>query len=126
MLTLNLTSRVPLYEQIYSGIVRLISAGVLKPGDRIPTVRALSAEYGINPNTVARAYKQLEAEGYIISRVGRGSFVADDGSAVRALRETARKKLLDAAAEAKSAGLTQEYSISTVKEAYYAGNKERN
>lgn len=77
MLQIDLTSRVPIYEQIYNNIIRLASAGVLKPGDKILPVRSLAAQLGINPNTVAKAYRQLESEGYIISNVGRGSYVSD-------------------------------------------------
>lgn len=77
MLQIDLTSRVPIYEQIYTNIIRLASAGVLKPGDKILPVRSLAAQLGINPNTVAKAYRQLESEGYIISNVGRGSYVSD-------------------------------------------------
>lgn len=62
MLQIDLTSRVPIYEQIYTNIIRLASAGVLKPGDKILPVRSLAAQLGINPNTVAKAYRQLESE----------------------------------------------------------------
>lgn len=77
MIQIDLTSRVPIYEQICTNIIRLASAGVLNPGDRLLPVRTLASELGINPNTVAKAYKLLEGDGYIISNVGRGSYLSD-------------------------------------------------
>lgn len=56
MIQIDLTSRVPIYEQICTNIIRLASAGVLKPGDKLLPVRSLVSELGINPNTVAKAY----------------------------------------------------------------------
>ena len=77
MIQIDLTSRVPIYEQICTNIIRLASAGVLNPGDKLLPVRSLASELGINPNTVAKAYKLLENDGYIVSNVRRGSYVSD-------------------------------------------------
>lgn len=66
MIQIDLTSRVPIYEQICTNIIRLASAGVLNPGDKLLPVRSLASELGINPNTVAKAYKLLENDGYIV------------------------------------------------------------
>ena len=65
----------PVYAQITEGIKALIYAGGLKQGFQLPTVRALAAALDINPNTAARAYRELEYEGVISSRVGRGTFI---------------------------------------------------
>lgn len=75
MFQIDFSSRVPIYEQLYSGVIKLASAGVLKEGDKLPPVRNLATQLGINPNTVAKSYKLLEADGYIFTSVGRGSFV---------------------------------------------------
>ncbi len=77
MLTVNFQSRTPVYQQLYDDVVRLASLGVLKSNTKLPPVRVLATELGINPNTVSKAYKMLEADGYIYSTVGRGSFVSD-------------------------------------------------
>lgn len=77
MVQVNFASRVPIYEQIVKGFISLASAGVMKSGDKLPPVRTLAAELGINPNTVAKAYRELENDGYIYSTVGRGSFLTD-------------------------------------------------
>ena len=68
----------PIYTQIIDGIKEQISTGVLQSGDKLPSVRELSAQLAVNPNTVQRAYRELEAEGYIYSVAGKGSFVAND------------------------------------------------
>ena len=65
------------WRQIYSAISDLILSGKLKPGDELPSIRQIAADTTVSLITVKRAYQQLEAEGYILSRQGRGTFVAD-------------------------------------------------
>ena len=65
----------PIYIQIADAFRRQIEAGVLSPGDKLPSVRELSASLTINPNTIQRAYRQLEAEGWIATVPGKGCFV---------------------------------------------------
>ena len=66
MLTVNFQSRTPVYQQLYDDVVRLASLGVLKSNTKLPPVRVLATELGINPNTVSKAYKMLEADIYIL------------------------------------------------------------
>ena len=82
MFQLDYGSRIPIYEQLFNNVISLVAAGVLRPGDKLPAVRLLADELGINPNTVAKAYRALENEGYIYTMVGRGTFVADKLSQV--------------------------------------------
>lgn len=77
MFQVDFASRVPIYEQLCTNIIKLASAGVFKSGDKLPPVRILASQLGINPNTVAKAYRELESQGYIFSTVGRGSFLTD-------------------------------------------------
>jgi GntR family transcriptional regulator len=70
------SSFVPIYEQIKKEITRLVATGVWKARDGLPSIRDLAAELLVNPNTVARAYRELEQEGLISTQKGRGSFVA--------------------------------------------------
>ena len=77
MIRVDATSFVPIYEQIKQGIVRLVATGRLKVGEPLPSIRDLAAEIIVNPNTVARAYRELEQDGLVSTQKGRGSFVAD-------------------------------------------------
>ena len=76
MITLDYKSDKPLHEQITQRIKDLIICGALKSGDQLPSVRELSVDLTVNPNTVQRAYKTLETEGVIYSIRGKGNFVA--------------------------------------------------
>ena len=76
MLTIDKTSRKPIYEQIVLGVERQISAGVLKEGDKLPSVRELSVLLDANPNTIQKAFTELDRAGLTVSHPGRGCFVA--------------------------------------------------
>lgn len=69
-------SNIPIYEQIYEMFLDYISKGVLQPEDKLPSVRELSAQMHINPNTVVKAYRMLEEQKFIYSLPGKGSFVS--------------------------------------------------
>lgn len=75
MIHLDYRDARPIYLQIKDALAGQILSGILRQGDRLPSVRELAAEMAINPNTIQRAYRELEAEGYIASVPGKGSFV---------------------------------------------------
>ena len=74
MIRLNYRDSRPIYEQVMDGLRQLIINGVLPENSKLPSVRELAVSLAINPNTIQRAYRGLEAEGYIISVPGKGSF----------------------------------------------------
>ena len=76
MLKLNYRDSQPIYGQIKDGLRRMIVSGVLEPGEKLPSVRAMAMDLAINPNTIHRAYTELEAEGFIYSVPGKGSFAS--------------------------------------------------
>jgi len=92
----------PLFQQIVNRVKQAVATGALMPGDRIPSVRELAKELVINPNTIARAFRDLEAEGVTVSRRGSGTFVAErrvvltDKERRRRLREALEAALRDA------------------------------
>ena len=90
----------PIYVQIMDGFKEQISAGVLCSGDKLPSVRELAANLAINPNTIQRAYRQLEMEGWIATVPGKGCFVCNN----ERLAEEEKNRLLTAFDEA-AAGL---------------------
>jgi GntR family transcriptional regulator len=83
---------IPIYHQIVTQVKHLVAAGRLKPGQELPPIRILAQQLLINPNTVARAYRELEAAGIVSSRRGAGTHVSDEGSP---LAQKERLKILN-------------------------------
>ena len=75
MFELDFRSRILIYEQLVDKIIELIINNVLKPDEQLPSVRVLASELTINPNTIQKAYRELEYQGYIYSVPGKGNFV---------------------------------------------------
>lgn len=80
MLMLDYRDVRPIYAQIIDGLRQQIRTGILRPGDRLQSVRELATQLSINPNTIQRAYRELESAGWIVSIPGKGSFVCQPGS----------------------------------------------
>ena len=76
MLNLDYRDARPIYEQVKDGLRRLMVTGVIREGEKLPSVRTMAGTLAINPNTIQRAYEALEAEGYVYSVPGKGSFAA--------------------------------------------------
>ena len=79
MVQLNYRDSKPIYEQIKEGLRKLVVSGALSAGEKLPSVRELASQLAINPNTIQRAYRELENEGYIYTLVGKGTFVTEGG-----------------------------------------------
>ncbi len=109
----------PIYEQLQDGFRPLILSGVLSPGSKMPSVRELAASLAINPNTIQRAYRELEAEGCICSVPGRGSFVCETDAALLARRAQLTKELQTAAKELRALGLKDDEIAALIKEDSY-------
>lgn len=108
MILLDYRDKRPIYEQVVEKLERLIVGGALEPEEKMPSVRSLAMELSVNPNTIQRAYAQLEQEGYIYTVSGRGSFVAPESE----WRESKLKKLFkewqEVTLRAKEAGMQKE------------------
>jgi GntR family transcriptional regulator len=108
LVTIDARGGVPLYRQIIDQILIAISTGQLKPGDKLPTVRQLAIDIQVNPNTVSRAYRELEIHGAVTTQRGTGTFVATEPPAAQdeAVRRVRLEKYCDAiTAEAGKMGL---------------------
>lgn len=116
MLTVNFSSRTPVYQQLYDDVIRLVSLGVLKSDTKLPPVRILATELGINPNTVQKAYKLLEKDGYIYSTVGRGSFVSNKLDQNQTEKIQAKNDLKESIDKAYKKGITKDEMIELVDE----------
>ena len=100
MFQIDLKNRKPIYEQVVGKFTRLILAGTLAEGSRVPSVRELAREIGVNPNTVQKAYRELESRGYIYTVMGQGSFISslsdtDAGREIEGLYGQLRQNALE-------------------------------
>ena len=108
MLHLDYRDARPIYEQVKDGLRRLMVTGVIREGEKLPSVRALAGSLAINPNTIQRAYEALEAEGYVRSIPGKGSFAAPNSGVDGARRQELLELFDKTAAELLYLGLTAE------------------
>ena len=116
MLTLNYRDSRPIYGQIKDGLRRLIVTGALEPDEKLPSVRAMAVELAINPNTIQRAYAELEAEGFIYTLPGRGSFAARQPEEAPARRQELTSRLRELIAELKYLHMTDGEILSLLRE----------
>lgn len=104
-LRLDVSSGVPVYRQIIDAVLAGMSSGTLRPGDQLPTVRQLAVDLSINPNTVVRAYRELEIRGILSTQQGSGTFITDkkvkpdDAERQRRIAQLIRELLSRAGAE---------------------------
>ncbi len=119
MLVIDKMSRKPIYEQLIEGIEREIVTGLVKEMEQLPSIRELSARLGVNPNTIAKAFLELDRCGIILSTPGRGCFVAP--GAKERIRERLSVKIDEIAAVAEAlanAGIEEKQVIAAVRGAY--------
>ena len=113
MFLLDHQSKDPIFEQIQRQILHFIEAGILKPGDRLPSVRQLALDNGINPNTAAKAYAELEKAGYVNNIPKKGVYIAElDARASRSTEITALLTPL------KDSGVTKKELIQAVNQLF--------
>ena len=106
----------PIYEQVVEKFKLLILKGVLTQDEKMPSVRGLAVELAINPNTIQRAYTQLEDQGYIYTVKGRGNFVADRSKLLEEYKEEIRQQLGEVAKLAASIGMEKDEFIELIGE----------
>lgn len=117
MISLNYRDSRPIYEQIRDGLRKLIVTGALSADEKLPSVRALAAQLAINPNTIQRAYNELEGEGYIYSVPGKGSFAAANAAADSARQAELLTQVRELLSELRYLGVSQQELLNLVKEA---------
>lgn len=124
MILLDYRDKRPIYEQVVEKLEKLIMGGALETDAKMPSVRAMGIDLAVNPNTVQRAYNQLEKEGYLYTVSGRGSFVAPESE----WREGKKKKMLEewrlVTEGAREAGLTKEKLMEQLAQIYEEGRHD--
>jgi len=124
---LNAHSGVPVYRQLIDQVLSAVALGTLRTGDQLPTVRQVAVDLAINPNTVMRAYREMEIRGILDTQQGAGTFVAEQASA--APQEERERQLAQLAGElvsrAGSLGFTLEELIETLRDLQQNGGGKR-
>lgn len=118
MILLDYKDRRPLYEQIVDKFSDMILKGVLKPDEKLPSVRNLAMELSINPNTIQRAYMELEHKGFLYSVKGRGNFVSDSSVLKEERRQEIKEKLAKHLREAYIHGIPKEEIEKLIQSVY--------
>ena len=116
MISLNYRDSRPIYEQIKDGLRKLIVTGAMAPDEKLPSVRALATQLSINPNTIQRAYNELEGEGYLYSVPGKGSFASGSMDADAARRKELLTRVRELVTELRYLGVTDEELLAILKE----------
>ena len=124
MINIDFRDRRPIYEQLVSAIKDLIMRGALSENEQLPSVRALAAELGINPNTIQKAYSELERQGVTYTVSGKGCFVSENGDKIlESKRNDILKKLELAAKEAAELGIDISLLNETIDKGYHGGDR---
>lgn len=121
MFVLKPQSRLPIFEQLKAQILEFISLGILAPNDKLPSVRSLANDLAINPNTVAKAYQELELQGYVYTIPGKGCFVGDNHLDDQ-IKQVKLQEFEHVVAEMKRYELKQTSLIDAIKK-IYEGNE---
>ena len=121
MFKLDTQSRTPIYEQLKAQITELVVIGALEPGSQLPSVRSLARDLGVNPNTVQKAYQDLERDQVIYSVSGKGSFIASHDRSRRKIQLPFLDRLKLAARDVMNSGTPLEEAVETVRTVYEEG-----
>lgn len=119
MFVVDVMSRVPVYEQIIKQVEEQVLTGILKEGDKLPSVRSLSVKLSINPNTIQKAYTELDRRQLIITVPGKGSFISE--KAIEVVGANSREKMTELnkiIKELALAGVTKEEIINNIEEVF--------
>ena len=116
MFTINYKDPRPIYEQVKHGLRQMMLDGTVPPGGRLPSVRELAVALAINPNTIQRAYREMEAEGMIFSVPGKGSFAPDDLDPRKVMTESLFGELDEIVKKLKEAGIGAEELCARIKD----------
>lgn len=111
-------SRIPIYEQIKTQIMSLINTGILTPGDKLPSLRALASELSLNFNTIKKVFAQLEDDGVIESHPGAGFFVSNSAIENKNVLSKAEEELRLTLTRVRDAGLSEEAALRILSETF--------
>ena len=118
-INVDLRSRTPIFEQIVACVEELVLRGIMKPDEQLPSVRSLASELGINPNTIQKAYAELERQGIVYSVPGKGSFVSSNVKEVKdAHKNEILSRIEELAVQARAGGVSKEEIIAAINKSW--------
>lgn len=120
MIVLDYRDKRPLYEQVVEKLERLIICGALEANTKMPSVRSLAMELSVNPNTIQRAYAQLEQDGYLYTVIGRGNYVTSEQEWRGSKIQETLHELSTTISQAREVGVTKEQLFSLIQSIYAA------
>lgn len=121
MFLLDPKNKMAIFEQIKTQILEYIATGVLSPGDKLPSVRQLATSLGVNPNTVAKTYQELELQGYVYTIPGKGCFISEEN--VEKIKSKKKEDLIKMIKDVKKYNLTKEEILEIVDNIYEGGSE---
>lgn len=116
MIHIDYQDKRPIYEQVVDKFKQLIVKGILPADEKMPSVRSLAIELSINPNTIQKAYQELERLGFIYTVQGRGNFVSDSGKWIDNTSSIAKERFMSAAKELLALGISKEEILKMLAE----------
>ena len=123
MFVIDKTGKTPIYEQIKTQILALVSNGVLHTGDKLPSLRVLASSMNLNINTVKKVIAELEADGVVTTVMGSGTYIAETAFRNPQILKKAETNLTEALRSTKSAGITKDEAILIVETIYKEENQ---
>lgn len=123
MFLIDSQSKMPIFEQLKKQILEFITIGILSPKDKLPSVRALAAEIGVNPNTVSKAYQELEEQGYIYTEKGKGCFISDNHSDLQ-IKEAKLEQFENYVKDMKNHQIEEKQLLLRIEKIYKEGKQD--
>lgn len=124
MIVLDYRDKRPIYEQVVEKLEHLIICGGLEPNSKLPSVRALAMDLSINPNTIQRAYAQLELDGYIYTIIGRGNYVTDKSEWQAGRFKVLKQDFTNLLEQARDAGIPRTDLLGLIDSVYKKEKEE--
>ena len=124
MIRLDYRDARPIYEQVKDGLRKLMVSGVIQEGEKLPSVRTMASSLAINPNTIQRAYMELEQQGLICPVKGKGSFVTDSSRIRQIGMEETLSELKKITEKGMALGVGEEEMIAVILKCYNSGNND--
>jgi GntR family transcriptional regulator len=124
MIVLDYKTKLPIYEQIQNQVIHFIALGLFTPNQQLPAVRQLASDLGVNPNTVSKAYRELERLGFVVSLTGKGTFINAKDKSINLVKENQKRELGEVVILCKSLGIHVEELHDIINFIYKEGDDQ--